>query len=128
MSNNCIIYLENNVVLSPQSIDEWEGTDVTMTCSYNGSHEGTVHWNLSTSSNNYYSAVMQYFNNSCRVSLGWLNNVSHYSYNCTNEKVFNLTLKRISRQRHGEKWTCIYNLGTLYKSNTVILFVKGKFI
>lgn len=111
----------SNVTLYSESVDQWENTDITLTCTYNGPYSGSFTWNLTSSQQ--YSA---YVESNCIVRAKWLANPTEYSYICTNDKVHSVTLKNITQTRHGETWQCGYNPGEfLTMSNAVQIFVQG---
>lgn len=114
----------NTVTLSSQSLDQWENTDVTLTCSYIGTFPGLFIWFLKSSSEELSTAVY----NNCSSIRPWLSNTTVYSLICINATVQTVTLKSITQQRHGETWRCGFNPGQwLLNSSTLQIFVKGNY-
>lgn len=107
------------LTLTTTTNDTFEDTDVTLRCSDNGKVLGVVRWTK------YQDQVAQMtIQNDVCISTGFLLNNPLYSYDCTDGRVYTLTLRRISREINGDVWKC--DLGFQKEvSNEVVIYVKG---
>ncbi|XP_053379909.1 hemicentin-1-like isoform X3 [Mercenaria mercenaria] len=118
-----VLYLKTavssqNVKLTPEIAEVIENGSLTLTCWYDGTEEVTSsRWIYSAASTN---PVIVQIDGKC-VAAGFLNNTKLYAWECHGNNSFSLTLKKVERRNHGEKWSCRQiNI----ESNSISIYVK----
>ena len=105
--------------MAPSTVDVIENSNITLTCSLNGDVSA---WRLSSGA---WSYIVIANDSACQIA-GFISNKTLYSWYCHGNGSFSLTLIKVNRRQHGDKWICRQGFNSY--SNDVVINVKGECI